>query len=236
MIKLFGFGPRFGLADSSPFVLKVETYMRMAGITFEVVADFANLRKAPKGKLPFIEDDGKVIADSFFIISYLREKYRPTLDDHLSPEQKAVSNLIVKSLEENFYWCIVYSRWMRDDTWPTIKNAIFGQLPFPLNLFVPYIVKKGVKDTLYKQGLGRHNDEEILCIARHALESLSILLADKKYFFGDKPSTLDAVAYAFLAQLMLVDLDNPMNRLARSFENLVNFCKTIDGLYSRTSK
>ncbi|MEA1888330.1 MAG: glutathione S-transferase family protein, partial [Pseudomonadota bacterium] len=62
MIKLYGFGNNFGVADASPFVLKVDAYMRMAGIQFENIPGLVNLRKAPKGKLPFIDDNGKIIA------------------------------------------------------------------------------------------------------------------------------------------------------------------------------
>ncbi len=73
MIKLFCFGPHFGVADPSPFVLKVATYMKMAGIEFESHADIRNLQRAPKGKLPYIEDDGELVADSFFIIKHLEK-------------------------------------------------------------------------------------------------------------------------------------------------------------------
>jgi hypothetical protein len=56
MIKLYSFGPSFGVADPSPYVLKVDVYMRMANIEFTSVPDVKNLQKAPKGKLPFITD------------------------------------------------------------------------------------------------------------------------------------------------------------------------------------
>ncbi|MGR9114491.1 MAG: glutathione S-transferase family protein [Gammaproteobacteria bacterium] len=231
MIKLFGFGPQFGVPDPSPFVLKVDAFMRMAGIEFAFEPGFDNLRKAPKGKLPFIEDDGKVIADSFFIIEHLRQKYHPSLDEWLSEEQRAIADLIIKSLDENFYWCLVYSRWFCDDTWPTIKTAFFGGLPFPANHVVPIIVRRGICNALIKQGMGRHNDQEILSIAQHTLASLSRLLDGKPYFLGGQPCTLDAAAFAFLAQLILVDYDNPTNRLAASYGNLVDYCHRIKQRY-----
>jgi len=68
MIKLFSFGPAFGLPDPSPFVTKINLYLKLSEIDFETVADVDNLRKAPKSKFPFINDDGEVIADSVFII------------------------------------------------------------------------------------------------------------------------------------------------------------------------
>ncbi|MEE8059427.1 MAG: glutathione S-transferase family protein [Pseudomonadales bacterium] len=231
MIKLFSFGPMFGVADPSPFVLKVDAYMKMAGIEFESISDFSNLKKAPKGKLPYIQDNDEIIADSFFILAHLQKKYNIALDDSLSEEQKAVSRLIIKSLDENFYWCIVYSRWLRDDTWPIIKEAFFGSMPFPIKYIVPFIARQSVKSAFVKQGMGKHNDEEIMAIAKYTLENLSILLADKPYFFGETPSTLDAVAYAFLVQVTLSSIDNPLKQLSRKFDNLVRYCERINEKY-----
>lgn len=231
MIKLFGFGESFGVADSSPFVLKVNVYLKMSGIDFKSSSGFSAFKNAPKGKLPYIDDDGEIIADSFFILRHLQKKYGSSLDGDLTDEQKAMSKLIIKSLEENFYWCIVYSRWLRSDTWPTIKNAFFGTMPFPLNYIIPIVARRGVKSAFIKHGMGKHSDTEIMEIAEDTLGSLSVMLSDKTYFFGDDPSTLDAVVYAFLAQVTLADIDNPLNRLARKFDNLLSYCERINAKY-----
>src|SRR6266849_3203388 len=65
MITLYTFGPAFGLPDPSPFVMKAEVLLKMAGLVYRT--DTKGLRRAPKGKLPYIEDDGERIADSTFI-------------------------------------------------------------------------------------------------------------------------------------------------------------------------
>jgi len=209
LIKLFSFGENLGVADISPFVLKIDAYMRMAGIDFESSPDFNNLMKAPKGKLPYIDDEGVIVSDSFFIIRHLKKKYGVSLDKHLTDEQKAISKLIIKSLDENFYWCLIYSRWINNDTWPTIRSTLFGDMPFPLKYVVPSVARKGVKSAFIKRGMGKHSDSEILEIAEDTLQNLSVMLSDKTYFFGDSPSTLDAATYAFLAQVTLAELDTP---------------------------
>ena len=76
MIKLHGFGPKLGLPDASPFVLKVDAYLRLADIPFESVSGIDNVRKAPKSKLPFITDGDQVISDSAFIVQHLQKKAR----------------------------------------------------------------------------------------------------------------------------------------------------------------
>ena len=231
MIILFSFGPHFGLPEASPFVLKVDTYLRMNSIEFESNSDFSNFSKAPKGKLPYIKDNETVIADSFFIIEYLREKYPGNLDEHLSEQQRATAYLLTKSLDENFYWCIIYFRWISEKYWPNVKAELFKDMPFPLKYIVPAIARRGTKTAIMKHGIGRHTESEIVDIAEQTLSSLSILLADQDYFFGDRPSSFDATAYAFLAQTTLSNEDTPLTKIGKQKTNLVNYCKRMQAKY-----
>ena len=65
MITLYGSGPNFGLPDASPFVTKAETLLRMSRLPFEKA--LMSFSKAPKGKIPYIEDDGQLLGDSTLI-------------------------------------------------------------------------------------------------------------------------------------------------------------------------
>ncbi len=231
MLKLYSFGPNFGLSDPSPFVLKVETYLLMANIDYESISRLNNLSKAPKGKLPFIENDGEIIADSQFIIDYLEKKYNGRLDSHLSDEQKALTYLITKSLDENLYFALVYSRWQCDETWPKVKNTFFGKFPFPLKLIIPFIARRGVIRTLKGQGISRHSKQEVEQICLKTFQALSSLISNKPYILGDQPCSLDATVFAFLAEFILVDLDNTFNDIARSQSTLTNYCQRIYKTY-----
>ena len=90
MLKLVQFNSAFGARNVSPFCLKLETYLRMAGIAHEIVWS-GSTRSAPKGKLPYIEDNDLILGDSELIIDYLIDKYGNPLDASLSAEQKAQS-------------------------------------------------------------------------------------------------------------------------------------------------
>lgn len=236
MIKLYAFGPAFNLPDPSPFVLKIDAYMRMADIPFETVANMNNLRKSPKGKLPFIEDQGNQVADSYFIIEYLRSKYGDKLDSWLTDQQRAIAHLTTRTLDEDVYWCLVYSRWIDNDTWPIVRDNFFGGMPFPVKQLMPTIIRKGVKSSLRKQGLGRHTKAELLQMFKHSLESLSTLLGDKVFLMGDKPCSLDAAAYALLAEFILVPIENDFNQSAKGFVNLVQYCQRVNQTYYTTDR
>src|SRR5215813_744512 len=71
MITLYTFGPAFGLPDPSPFVTKAEVLLKMAGLAYQT--DPTGFRRAPKGKLPYIDDDGERIADSTLIRWHLEK-------------------------------------------------------------------------------------------------------------------------------------------------------------------
>ena len=60
MITLSAFGPLWGVPDPSPFVMKTQVQLKMAGLDYQT----ARFRppEAPKGKLPFIDDDGERVA------------------------------------------------------------------------------------------------------------------------------------------------------------------------------
>ncbi len=236
MIKLYGFGPSLGLIDPSPFVIKVDAFLRISGTPYQLIGNPNALRKAPKGKLPMIEDEGQIVADSYFIFEHLKDKYKLTLDDHLSSEQQGVAHLVSKSLDENFYWCLVHSRWVREDTWPLVKHAIFAKMPWLLRMIIPGVARSGVKSTLKKHGIGKHSETELLQIFEHSLKSLQQILGDKPYFFGDKVSSFDATAYAFLSSFILADLNNPFNIMARSYQALVDFCQRFQQEYYSKNK
>jgi hypothetical protein len=50
VITLYTFGPSFGLPDPSPFVMKAETLLKMAGLPYQV--DSKGFSKAPRASCP----------------------------------------------------------------------------------------------------------------------------------------------------------------------------------------
>src|SRR5205823_1444055 len=101
MITLHTFGPMFGLPDPSPFVTKADVLLKMSGLPYAKKP--SGLRGAPKGKLPYIEDDGVNIADSTFIRMHLERKYGIDFDRPLSSEEKGFAWALEKMLEDNLY-------------------------------------------------------------------------------------------------------------------------------------
>ena len=230
MIKLHQFTPAWTLPNASPFCMKVETYLRMVGLSYEVINGELPLR-APKKKLPYIEDGAKVIADSGFILDYLKQTYGDKLDVNLSPADRAVAHALRRLIEESLYWPMLYSRWMEDSIWVEVRRQFFDTLPPVLKQIVSGQVRKGLRKALYVQGMGRHNRDEIYELGKADLSALSTWLGHKRYFMGEAVSSLDATAYAFLANILVPPFDLPLKRHAMSLENLWPYCERMREQY-----
>jgi glutathione S-transferase len=232
MIKLFQFEPALGLANASPFCMKLETYLRMAALPFESpCANLSHLQKAPKGKMPYIEDEGRALADTSFIIDYLKQRYGDPLDGWMNAAQRAVALAFQRLLEENLYWALVYTRWVEPQGWQLTKAAFFGKLPAPLKWLIPPLARRGIIKELHGHGMGRHSREEILDIGKRDIDALADFLADKPYFMGEQPSSLDACAYAFLANLVWPPVESELKRQTQKYPQLEAYCQRMRSRY-----
>jgi len=221
MIKLYSFGPYFGLPDASPFVLKTMTLLKFAGLRY--VEDHAGYGRAPKGKLPYIDDDGKIVADSTFIRVYLEKKYGIDFDAGLTPEQRAAGWAIEKMLEEHYYWLLVQARWIDDGNFARGPAQFFSGAPAVVRPLVKALIRKKVARSLQAQGLGRHSSDELAELGRRDIEALSVLLGDKPYLFGAAPSAADATAFAMVAQSLVAELVSPLRDAVAAKANLVAY-------------
>lgn len=223
MIILYQFPPNWGLPNASPFCMKLETYLRMAKLPFEI-KQVINPRKNPKGKLPCISDDGKKIADSGFIIDYLQQKYGDLLDSHLNEQQKAQALTLRRTLEEHLYWILVYSRWIDERYWATSKESFFGHLKNPWRYFIPILIRKKINRDLLHQGIGRHSTAEIYQLGIDDLSALSTLLGKNDFCMGKEPSSVDACVYAFLANILYAPIPSPLQDYAKSQPQFAEYC------------
>lgn len=230
MIKLYQFHPLLNLPNLSPFCLKLETWLRMAGLPYESVYTF-NPGQGPLGKLPAIEVDGKKVPDSSRCIAFLKGQHGIDLDTGLSAEQQALGLAFKAMFEDRLYWAVVYSRWIDPDYWPATQRLYFGKMPPGLRQLVPLIAQRQVRRDLHGQGLGRHEREQIYAFARADLAAVATFLGDKPYFLGEAPSEIDATAYGFLAQLVLLDMASPLKAAATAHPNLVAYCERMRARY-----
>jgi glutathione S-transferase len=221
MITLYTFGPAFGLPDPSPFVMKTEVLLKIAGLPYQT--DTSGFGKAPKGKLPYIEDDGQRIADSTFIRWHIEKKYGFDFDRGLSAEQRATAWALEKMVEDQTYWALVHARWMNDAHFYKGPANFFRGVPAPLRPLVVAMVRRKLRQVLQGQGLGRHSDAEIVMLANRSIDAISDYLGQKPFFMGGEPTGVDAPMFAFVAGLLCPTFDTPIRTAAERHDNLKRY-------------
>jgi glutathione S-transferase len=225
MITLFGFGPAFGVPDPSPFVMKTDLQLKMSGLAYRW--ERAAPPAAPKGKIPFIEDEGLRIGDSTFIREHIERKYGLDLDAALTTEQRAHSWAVERMLEDHLYFTLVYSRWMIDENFDKGPSHFFDGAPEG----VREAGRQRARDALHGQGIGRHSEAEIVALASRSLVSLSAILGNRRYMMGDAQSAVDATATGMLAGILTPFFDTRIRDEALSHKNLVAYCDRMMTAY-----
>ena len=230
MVDFYTFGPVWGLPDASPFVIKLELWLKMAGIEYRSVVD-GDTRKAPKGKLPYIKLDGETIGDSDLIIDKLNQKFGDKVDAGLSAQQQAHSHLLTRLMHDSFYWALVHCRWVEPNGWAQVGASLFGSLPKPLQLIVPPLVRRSIKKSLHGQGFGRHSRDEKMQMARNDIDTLDTMLGDQLFFLGDEPRSVDATVQAFLIAFIGPPIANPVRDYLLTKPRLLAYYQRMNERY-----
>jgi glutathione S-transferase len=221
MITLYTFGSYFGLPDPSPFVMKGEMLLKLSGLEYQTSTK--GLGKAPKGKLPYIDDNGTIVADSTLIRLYLEQKYSIYFDRGLSTRDRGVAWAVDKMLEDHLYWAMVYWRWLNDANFERGPKNFFKRAPALIRPLVIPLVRRKIRRNLHAHGLGRHSEVEMTAMASRAFDALSQILGDNAYLMGNEPCGADATAFAFIAGAMSKVFESPLHTKAQSLDNLVAY-------------
>ncbi|VDO57252.1 unnamed protein product [Haemonchus placei] len=268
--------PRAGCIPSpSPFALKVETWLRMADIPYTNISnEFTKM--SSKGQIPFVEVNGRQVADSNFIIDHLIEEFNkvskadkvPTLatvshapfiliqnvdeffttisgstsliqksiDDRLTPMEKSYARAYHALVEDSLRWVMMYQRG-RDNKWFATEQGFIpyfsGIKKFAFKNIMCDQLRKKIMAQATAQGMGRNTPDEVVILAKKDLDAISMFLGNKKFFFGDRPATLDCTMFAHLVQFLYTPLVSPeiKTHMEQHNANLVGFINRMKEMY-----
>jgi glutathione S-transferase len=230
-LRLFAFGTGWGVPfnTSAPFPLKLDAWLRMAGIPFEfVIANDPN--KGPKGKSPWIEDGTVRMGDSTLIIGHLQQRFGIDLDAHLDARQRALAIVVQRMLEEHFHQCFEHQLFFGRGAEERLQEFA-ATMPIPIRWLVPTVLKRTFIKQLHARGMGRHSEEVIIAQGKSDLDALSVLLGDQEYLLGDRPSSIDACVFGFLGVTLYVAGDNPLYQYGAAIDNLMRYCERMRARY-----
>lgn len=229
-IRVYALPPIWGAPSPSPFVIKLLTFLRMAGLPYELPGLTGPPRSAT-GKIPYIElPNGERLHDSGLILDALTARYRITMDEGLSDEQRARSHALRRMIEEHTYFVGAHERWLTPAGYTATSKAYFAHMPAPMRLILPMILRRRIRANMFGQGIGRHAPNVVSAAGAADVEALSILLGDQPFFHGH-PTSIDATIYGFVAAWMSNPYESSIRAEASKYPNLVAYYEGMKAKY-----
>ena len=232
MLTLIQFPRALGVMNASPFCMKVEVFLKLAGLAYQV-DDRQLPMRLPKGKLPALRDGNTLVCDSQAILEHLQQRFRDPLPPALREPERGADLALRRMFEEHLYFAALWGRWIDDAAFSLVVPSLFGHLPRLLRGPVAALVRRKMRRDLIGQGMGRHSPAEIAARACADLDAAQAILGERPYFGGAAPTALDASVYAFLANTLFVEIDNPVRSHLQGQTPLVAYCARMEALVGR---
>uniref|UniRef100_A0A914E1T5 Metaxin n=1 Tax=Acrobeloides nanus TaxID=290746 RepID=A0A914E1T5_9BILA len=190
-----------------------------------------NPRISKSGTFPCFKNGNEQITDFEEFTEFLRNsKQDLVLDSDITESQRCEFDAYTSLLKQKLYPAMLHTFWLDQSNYGTVTNYWFSShVMFPWNFY--YIERWRRRAQTYVESIGR-TETTIIRDAIQALNMLSSKLGDNKYFCGDKPCSLDALIFGYLAPLLKAPL--PSDRLQlhlSSMPNLVRFVESIISIY-----
>ena len=227
-VHIVGMRPAWGIASPSPFCLKLETWLRIAGIPYQP----AYLDRPPRsksGKIPYLlRADGDTLADSGAIIAHLARERGIDPARGRTAADLARSHAVLRLVEESLYFVALWERWCMPASWPVARAAYFGTVPAVVRGVFAGLVRRRIRAALHGQGMLRRDPASIAAHGAADVAALSALLGDQPFFDGAEPGIADAAAYGLLANALAFPVATPLQAAVLAHPNLVAFCRRIE--------
>jgi len=190
----------------SPFVLKLETYLRIAGLKYTIDT------KKPfgaKGKSPWITFNGQDVDDSAIIIDFLTKKLNLNLWGNATREEKATAHAMLHMLESHLLLGLADWRWITGAHTLSQIIAVSGLKGWAMK----FHFGRKVSSALWENGFTRHTPTERMVMIRKDLTAISDYLGQKAFILGDEPTEPDAVFFGVLAQFIYAAPGSPYEKI-----------------------
>lgn len=219
----------FGLPSWSPRCLGVLLYMRMADISSAVL--HSPYPYSPSsGPLPSLRQGAECVgaAGAF---AFLRRRHG-NLDSlaGLSRAECVDVDAYLAMLHTDLHPAVQYLWWCDERNYKDLPWKHYARgAPFPLDCVLPFRERRRVRDEAARLGIG--STEQALAIVRRVYAALETRLGDARFFFGARPSTLDAQVAAYVAVHTHSPLAAPAGGLAavvaKEFPELERHCDEV---------
>ncbi|KAK3780382.1 hypothetical protein RRG08_062003 [Elysia crispata] len=205
-LVVYGLGSGAGIPSLSPYVLKLEVYLKLAKIPYVLSKKYVT---SSKGKVPWISYNGEHIADSQFCIEFIKTQFGVDLNEGLSKEQAAVAYAFRVMMDEFHFWVNVYFR-LYDPEDPMLVK-------FNPSASSRRRLRERYVSFSHAQGVGRHSRVDIVRLFTDNLRALEALLGQKPFMMGETPTEVDCSVFAFLAAIVFYPPQEFEKQMGKSY-------------------
>jgi glutathione S-transferase len=186
----------------SPFCDKVRRILHLKRQPYEVVEVPPSRtpligRKNPARKLPFIEHDGRVIADSTVIALHLEETFPEPAILPSDPRERALSHLLEDWADESLYFYEMLLRFTLPHNAERWLPQLLWSEAAPVRALMKPILPTVIRRQLHSQGLGKKPLDAVLDDLDRHLDALDARL-DGDWLVGSRLSLADIAVFVQL--------------------------------------
>jgi len=206
--------------------LKIQTILLFSKFEF-ITMHCCEPGMSPSGKLPFlINEEGEILSGRRLLEEIA--KFNSETKQLLSEEDESIEKAFSSLVDEKLTLAWLYNKWCDDINFKTLTLSEYHHLyPKPLSYILAYLERrKIIKSMLTKKCVLK--DEDIYLQAKMTLEAISEKISDNQFFFGQRPTYLDATLFAHLHIILSTpSQQSELRRLVLQYENLVHYTKRI---------
>ncbi|RWS25498.1 Metaxin-1-like protein [Leptotrombidium deliense] len=158
------------------------------------------------------------------------------IESHLSKKDLSDINAYIAMVTHKLEPCLMYLWWGDEKNYIEFTRPWFAKkIPFPGNYFIPGHLQRKV-DEMLKATFENIDESQIPAIlfsdAQKCMTLLSEKLSHNEYFIGKKPTAFDAVAFSYLAPILMVPFPNS-KQLQNHLKACTNLTKFVERIIER---
>ncbi|XP_065168684.1 metaxin-2-like isoform X2 [Atheta coriaria] len=212
--------------------LAVQTFLKMCQLEYQVEARANADAMSPTGKVPFIKCGAFIVPELEGIVQFVGSK-GISLTSDLDPENKADMRAYMTLVNNVLGNAELYLCWCDNETYTDVTKPRYGSVyPWPLNFIQTWAKRQEETKRLRVIGWYQKSLEEVYNDVETCCQALTDRLDNNPYFFGTKPTELEALIFGHLYTILTTPLPNAaLANIVKNFPKLIDLVTRLEKQY-----
>lgn len=214
------------LPSASPFCLKLESWLRLAGLPYTLMEAHEHQGSSKRALPRVISESGRTMEGLRRVMLHVRSEARTDPDSWLSTDERVFSQAVGHLYSDWLVPAMVWLGWVQEESWPGLRAICLSQdgenLPAPADPLRDHLNLR--IDELAQRENEREKVEELVL---REIESLADFLGSKPFFFGDQPSSVDCTLFALMVVSASAPAESPLAQFAQSSYRIGDYVRRM---------